>query len=147
MTRIIIEVDGDSVKVSTETIEAEIKVKTEKTDVETVSQYAKWFDWECTGWTKDAEYNLMYLKTQEMYANNYLRVKGHLLLNEVYDMLGMPRTKAGMIVGWIYDEENPIGDNFVDFGLMDERNRDFINGYENTVLLDFNVNGEIISRL
>lgn len=147
MTRIIIEVDGDSVKVLTETIETEIKVKTEKTDVETVSQYAKWFDDSCTGWTRDSEYNLMYLKTQEMYANDYLRVNGHLLLNEVYDMLGMPRTKAGMIVGWIYDEENPIGDNFVDFGLMDERNRDFINGYENTVLLDFNVNGEIISRL
>lgn len=54
-------------------------------------------------------------------------------------MLGFSRTKAGTMVGWVYDEKNPIGDNFVDFGLMDDRNSDFINGYEKTVLLDFNV--------
>ena len=147
MTRIIIEVDGDSVNVLTETIEAEVKVKKEKTDVEPVSQYAKWFDRVCTGWEEDAEWNLMYLKNQEYYMNMLLKTKGHLFLNDVYRALGMTLTKAGQFVGWIYDEENPIGDNFVDFGLMEERNRDFINGRTNTVLLDFNVDGEIISRL
>jgi hypothetical protein len=55
-------------------------------------------------------------------------------------------TKAGHEVGWVYDEKNPVGDNFVDFGIYDlynERARAFVNGYERTILLDFNVDGVI----
>ena len=88
----------------------------------------------------------MFLKQQQNYANEMLKSKGHLFLNEVYDMLGIPRTKAGQVVGWVYDEKNPIGDNFVDFGLYDinrEAVRNFVNGYERTILLDFNVDGNI----
>lgn len=110
------------------------------------SDYARFFDVGCTGWEKDAEYNLLFLRTQQNYANELLRSKGHLFLNEVYDMLGIPRTKAGQIVGWIYDEENPVGDNFVDFGIYDvhdEQKRNFVNGYERSILLDFNVDGNI----
>lgn len=65
-------------------------------------------------------------------------------------MLGIPRVKAGQVVGWIYDEENPIGDNFVDFGIYDQnrvKNRDFVNGYERTILLDFNVDGNILDLM
>lgn len=65
-------------------------------------------------------------------------------------MLGIPRTQAGQIVGWIYDEKNPIGDNFVDFGIYDmhkEANRDFVNGYEKVILLDFNVDGNILDMI
>lgn len=107
-----------------------------------VSQYARIFDDSCVGWTKDPEYNMHFLKSQQDYCNDKLKAKGHLFLNEVYDILGIPRTKAGAVVGWVYDEKNPIGDNFVDFGLFDtndERNSDFINGYKNTAILDFNV--------
>lgn len=110
------------------------------------SDYARFFDEACTGWTKDAELNLAFLRQQQNYANELLRSRGHLFLNEVYDMLGIPRTKAGQIVGWIYDEKNPVGDNFVDFGiydLYDERKRAFVNGYERSILLDFNVDGNI----
>lgn len=110
------------------------------------SDYARFFDEACTGWTKDAELNLTFLRQQQNYANELLRSRGHLFLNEVYDMLGIPRTKAGQIVGWIYDEKNPVGDNFVDFGiydLYDERKRAFVNGYERSILLDFNVDGNI----
>ena len=111
-----------------------------------VSDYARFFDDGCTGWTKDPEFNLMFLKDQQRYANDLLESRGHLFLNEVYDMLGIPRTTAGAVVGWIYDKKNPIGDNEVDFGiydLYDEKKRDFVNGYERTILLDFNVDGEI----
>ena len=79
------------------------------------SDYARFFDDGCLGWSKDAEYNLTFLKQQQNYANDLLKKKGHLFLNEVYDMLGIPRTRAGQVVGWIYDEKHPIGDNFVDF--------------------------------
>lgn len=114
------------------------------------SDYARFFDDGCTGWTKDPEYNLMFLKDQQRYANDLLQSKGHLFLNEVYDMLGIPRTKAGQAVGWIYDEVHPVGDNFVDFGLTDIHNarvRDFVNGYERTILLDFNVDGSILDMI
>lgn len=112
------------------------------------SDYARFFDDGCNGWSKDAELNLVFLKQQQNYANELLQRKGHLFLNEVYDMLGIPRTKAGQIVGWVYDEKNPHGDNFVDFGIYDinrEKVRDFVNGYERTILLDFNVDGDILN--
>ena len=114
------------------------------------SDYARFFDDGCRGWSKDAEYNLTFLKQQQNYANDRLKKKGHLFLNEVYDMLGIPRTRAGQVVGWIYDEKHPIGDNFVDFGIYDmnrERVRDFVNGYERVILLDFNVDGNILDLI
>lgn len=110
------------------------------------SEYARFFDDGCKGWEKNSEYNLMFLRAQQQYANDLLRARGHLFLNEVYDMLGIERTKAGQVVGWIYDPENGSGDNYVDFGIYDinkPKARDFVNGYERTILLDFNVDGSI----
>lgn len=115
-------------------------------DPSTYSDYARFFDELCPMWEKDPEYNLIFLKAQQNYANDLLRSRGHLFLNEVYDMLGIPRSKAGQVVGWVYDENNPVGDNYVDFGIYDvnrENNRDFVNGYERSILLDFNVDGNI----
>ena len=115
-------------------------------DPEKYSEYAKFFDCGNPNWEKDAEYNLMFLRNQEKYANDKLQANGYLFLNEVYDMLGIPRTKAGQVVGWTYDEKNPIGDNYVSFGIYDinkPANRDFVNGVERTILLDFNVDGNI----
>ena len=126
------------------------KKTVEVVDPNTYSDYARFFDDGCTGWQKDAELNLVFLKQQQNWANDLLKRKGHLFLNEVYDMLGIPRTKAGQIVGWIYDEDHPNGDNFVDFGIYDlnrERARDFVNGYERTILLDFNVDGNILNMI
>lgn len=114
------------------------------------SEYAKFFDEGCAGWTKDPELNLTFVRMQERNANDLLKSKGHLFLNEVYDMVGIPRTKAGQVVGWIYDEKNPIGDNCVDFGIYNlyyEPNRNFVNGYERTILLDFNVDGPILDMI
>ena len=143
--------DVEEVKVNEETGKEEISKKTVNVaDPNAYSDYARFFDDGCTGWTKDPEYNLMFLKDQQRYANDRLQSKGSLFLNEVYDMLGIPRTKAGACVGWIYDEKNPVGDNFVDFGIYDmynERKRDFVNGYERTILLDFNVDGNILDLI
>ena len=106
------------------------------------SDYAKIYDAGCNGWTKDAEFNLMFLRHTQAQANDILKRRGYLFLNEVYDMLGFQRTKAGQVMGWIYDEENPVGDNFVDFGIYNtdiEKARDFVNGIERVIILDFNV--------
>lgn len=130
--------------------EKTVKKTVEVADPNTYSDYARFFEDGCNGWTKDPEFNLMFLKKQQAFANNLLKTRGHLFLNEVYDMLGMPRTKAGNVVGWLYDEDTPNGDNFVDFGIYDidkPRNRDFVNGYERTILLDFNVDGDILDLM
>lgn len=114
------------------------------------SEYARFFDDGCKGWTKDPEFNLKFLLDQQKYANELLKIKGHLFLNEVYDLLGIQRSKAGQFVGWIYDEKNPIGDNYIDFGIWDTHRtkvRDFVNGYERVILLDFNVDGNILDLM
>lgn len=116
------------------------------------SPYAKFFDETSRCWEKDSDYNLMFLKSQQQYANDKLKANGFLFLNEVYEALDIPKTKAGQIVGWVYDPDNPEhnGDNYVDFGIMDvnrPKNRDFVNGYERAILLDFNVDGNILDLM
>lgn len=130
--------------------EKKVKKTVHVADPNGYSPYAKFFDDGCSNWQKDAEHNLWYLKQQQNWANDKLRSQGYLFLNDVYDMLGIPRTSAGQIVGWRYDEKNPTGDNYVDFGIYDitkESNRDFVNGYEKTILLDFNVDGPIYNLI
>lgn len=109
-----------------------------------VSPYAKWFDESCPNYERNPEMNLMFLKHQEQYANDKLQMQGHLFLNEVYDLIGFPHTRAGAVTGWVVD--NPNGDDFVDFGIYNgdyEMNRAFINGTESSLLLDFNVQGVV----
>ena len=119
-------------------------------DPNNYSPYSVIYDDGCTGWEKNAEFNKMFLLRQQNYANERLQRQGHLFLNEVYDMLGVPRTEAGQVVGWYYDEKNPVGDNFVDFGIFNTNSRkarDFVNGYEKVIVLDFNVDGPIMQYL
>lgn len=118
-----------------------------KVKVRKHSPYAAFFDEQSAAWTKNPECNKMFLLQQQNFANEKLRARGYLFLNEVYDMLGLPRTRAGQLVGWCYDEHNPCGDNYVDFNIFDDHNREFVNGFEKSVLLDFNVDGNILDRL
>lgn len=146
-------IKSDTVEVTE--LDEDGKEKTSKVTVNTVdpnelSEFARFYDDGCTGWTKDPELNLVFLKKQQCWANDLLKSRGWLTLNEVYDMLGITRTAAGMVVGWIYDEKHPVGDNFVDFGIYDinnEANRRFVNGLERTILLDFNVDGNIYDKI
>ena len=111
-------------------------------DIPGCSPYARFFDEASRNWEKNSEYNLMFLHAAQEYMNQRLKAYGHLFLNEVYDYLDIPRTKAGNVVGWVYDDKNQIGDNYVDFGIYNthrETSRDFVNGYERVILLDFNV--------
>jgi hypothetical protein len=109
------------------------------------SIYARFFDPTSPSWSKEPEYNLIFLKCQQNYANDLLKSRGHVFLNEVYDMLGMERSKAGAVVGWLLSK-NGDTDNFVNFGVFDGREqvaRDFVNGREGAILLDFSVDGVI----
>ena len=119
-------------------------------DPNTYSPYSIVFDDGNEGWDPDPERTKFFLIQQQNWANERLKAKGHLFLNEVYDMLGARRTKAGAQVGWVYDENNAVGDNYVDFGIFDTRRskaRDFVNGYEKVIVLDFNVDGCILDLI
>lgn len=108
-----------------------------------VSEYAKFFDELNINWSENPDYNMLFLRTQQNYANDLLKARGHLFLNEVYSMLGIPHTSAGAIVGWTIGAG---GDNYVDFGIFTRDSqvvREFVNGYEQSILLDFNVDGVI----
>lgn len=107
------------------------------------SIYARFFDDSSRNWSRSPENNMFFLNCQQNYLNDRLRSRGHVFLNEVYDALGMKRTTAGQVVGWIISKD---GDNFIDFGVYDgekERNRAFVNGEEGSILLDFNVDGVV----
>lgn len=108
------------------------------------SPYARFFDQMSKRWDQTPELNLHFLRWQQSYLNDILQSRGHLFLNEVYDALGIPRTQAGQVVGWHITKGG--GDNFVDFGVYDigsEACRRFVNGDEDAILLDFNVDGVI----
>lgn len=111
------------------------------------SGYARWFDEENSNWSPPPmeEYNWIFLRGQQRWANDMLSSRGHLFLNEVYSMLGLSHTTAGSAVGWIYDRHNEEGDNYADFGCWtnDGQPLDFFNGREGAILLDFNVDGPI----
>ena len=125
-------------------------VQTTDKSTEMYSDYARCYDAGCVGWVKDAEKNLYFLKCQQRYANDLLQIRGWVTLNDVYDMLGFPRSQAGQVVGWVYDKDNPQGDNYIDFGIYDlhkEGCRDFVNGIERSIWLDFNVDGYIFDKI
>lgn len=129
--------------------------KTVKTiDAYTPSEYAFFFDDTCTGWVKNAEANKKFLLQVQGWANEKLQSQGHLFLNELLDMLGAGRTRAGNEVGWMYDKDGVVcGDNYIDLGIFDqcgverydERKRAFVNGNERSILIDPNVDGPILA--
>lgn len=118
-------------------------------------EFTIFFDETCTGWTKDSEANKYFLITQQALANKMLIERGHLFLNEVLDLIGAQRTRAGSQVGWFYDKSNPHLNNYIDFGIFDqigiekydERKRAFINGHERSIMLCPNVDGVIYDFL
>lgn len=107
------------------------------------SQYARFFDESNPNWDKNWTYNSHFIKCQEQWANDMLRARGHVLLNDVYDMLGIPRSKAGCVVGWVAG--NDKGDDYISFGVFNDlyRGQLFVNGDERSILLDFNVDGVV----
>lgn len=114
------------------------------------SVYSVIFDEYNPSWCKNAELNKFFLVEQQQAANFRLQRQGVLTLNEVYEMLGFPRTKFGQFAGWVYTEDNTAGDNHVDFGMFDihsEGARDFINLRERSIILDFNCIGNVIDYM
>lgn len=106
--------------------------------------YVYLFDKHSGVWTGDKERDRFFLMSQQDYMNEVLKHRRIVFLNEVLDILGLPRTKRGQVVGWTYDEHNPTGDNYIDFGFGDVCQRKGVNG---AIVLNFNVDGDILDKL
>lgn len=127
------------------------KVKKSVTVVEGgLSEYSRYFAYgEARAAEPNYDYNKFFLAAQERLANNMLRARGFLFLNEVYDMLGIKKSMAGQVVGWVYDKNSDDhGDNYVDFGIREvvRKRSDKPGDYEPVFLLDFNVDGSILDH-
>ena len=120
-------------------------VKTSKVVPHNMSPYARIFDESNHNWQPNAETNRVTLQALQNYANHRLQARGHVFLNEVLADLGFEPTKAGQFVGWHVN--SLVSDHYIDFGIYKPENARFVNGYENSVWLDFNVDGPIIDLL
>lgn len=111
-------------------------------DTNNISPYARMFDVGNDNFGTTPESSMMFLKGVQNYCNDKLHTDGYLFLNEVYYQLGFDGSSVGQFVGWV----DGMGDSFVDFGLTSTRPevRRFINGDEEAILLDFNVDGPIM---
>lgn len=124
----------------------ELSVTRVNPDGET-SLYSRFYDEYSTQWSPEPEYNFAYLRQQQNWFNDLLHMKGYVFLNDVYKALGLSPTEPGQVVGWMLNEG---GDGYIDFGIWDSPGNgivDFVNGRSNALLLDFNVDGVIHTKL
>lgn len=136
-----------SVRKETVLNEKDKEVEVPYVDADGISGYARLFDELNQNWVNNPDNNLFFLKAQQTYANSLLHSRGHVTLNDVYDSLGMERSKEGFIVGWAL---NASGDGYVDFGIYDPRNdkaRTWVSRADGGYLLDFNVDGVIYDKI
>lgn len=122
------------------------KVTVNVVDPNEHSEYARVFERSNPVYEADQEMRGYFLRSEQNYANDRLKARGYLFLNEVYERLGFPQTKAGQIVGWVYNPENPNGDNYVEFGMF-ETHREIGDSYERVTMMDFNVDGNILDLI
>jgi hypothetical protein len=117
-------------------------------DIKAAAGYITFFDANNHNWkTTSPEYNLMFVKAQETFANQLLNTRGHVFLNDIYDSLGMRRTREGAVVGWVLDSD---GDNYIDFRIQDLQSksaRTFGTDDVDAVMLDFNVDGLVWNKI
>ena len=132
-----IEVDPETGK------EKKVKKTVMVADTNLQSDYAVYFDSKSRNYETNPDYNRMFLKAQQAFANDKLQTRGHLFLNEVLDDLDLPRTPAGQIVGWTKDGP----DGYVNFRIVEVERETEDGRHEPALLLDFNVEGNIWEKM
>lgn len=113
------------------------------------SPYARIIDENASVWDPSDDITELNIHAQLNYMNDILRTRGYLFLSDVYDALGIPRTPASQVVGWLWKKGE--GDHYVSFGdieghriqFWDDSRRRTVANY----LLDFNVDGEIVNEI
>lgn len=134
----------EEIKVDPETgKEKKVKKTVMVADPNLQSDYAVYFDSKSRNYETNPDYNRMFLKAQQAFANDKLQTRGHLFLNEVLDDLDLPRTPAGQIVGWTKDGP----DGYVNFRIVEVERETEDGRHEPALLLDFNVEGNIWEKM
>lgn len=92
----------------------------------------------------DNQFNISFLNQRQNWFNDQLKIRGYVTLNEVYRDLDIPTIPDGIVMGWMYsrDPEKQVGKPYIDFDIWNinkAKNRDFVNGYEDAILLNFDV--------
>lgn len=123
--------------------EKKVKKNVVVADPNLESDYAVYFDEKSPNYEPNYDYNMMFVKSQQAYANDRLQTKGCLFLNDVYDSLGLPLTKAGQIVGWTKDGP----DGYVNFRIQEVERETVDGSHEPVILLDFNVEGNVWDKM
>ena len=59
------------------------------------------FDSSNQNWSHEKSYTDLFLRASENYVNSLLDVNGFVVLNEVLDQLGIPRSADGINSGWV----------------------------------------------
>ena len=124
-----------------------IKRPIEVADPDAESPYMRYFTKANPYWENNEDYVMMFLRSQQNYANDLLRAKKKLTLNKAYDMLGFEENKTGMVTGWIFDKNNQDGDNYVEFKVTKVYLPDEFGRYEEAYAVDFNVDGNIYEKM
>ena len=163
--------DTEYKTITEETVDEDGKKKKVKKEIQVTkanhgdpSMYARYYekqeyrdDGTYTGssqWSSTPTYNASTLALKCRVANDQFNAHGYMFLNDVYDLLGFPRTQAGQVVGWVRNSET--GDNHISFGpIVDQiidksipaAESEQLYIHDDSILLDFNVDGVILDLL
>ena len=163
--------DTEYQTITEETVDEDGKKKKVKKEIQVTkanhgdpSMYARYYekqeyrdDGTYTGssqWSSTPTYNASTLALKCRVANDQFNAHGYMFLNDVYDLLGFPRTQAGQVVGWVRNSET--GDNHISFGpIVDQiidksipaAESEQLYIHDDSILLDFNVDGVILDLL
>lgn len=94
------------------------------------------FDERCANWSKDREYNIMFLRYQQQFYNDLLRARGCVFLSDILNSLGINTCNHEYLIshkiGWTLNEK--LNDVYIDFGI------EYDDSSDPCIKLNFNVN-------
>jgi hypothetical protein len=139
-------------KVTTVNPETGKKVTTEEKTATGTSAYGVVFRRENPNWASNPDTNIYFLRCVQNYANDKLQRQGYFMLNDLYTELGVEKTKAGQVVGWVYDaDETDSGDGFISLGVFDTEDpyklHNYLTGREQEIWIDPNVDGLVYDKI
>lgn len=115
------EIDSDFIKrikeVAVVNEDGEVTEETKRTQERDIhTGLDRFFDETSPFWDRyNPQMNVGHLRAVQKNAQDQLAIRGHVLVNDIYDQLGIARSPEGAVMGWYYDKDHP--DTIVDLGI------------------------------